>query len=358
MPGSCVGVYYNSSTVLYHVDQFKSDINLKLYHQVDDLVAGQSLFKIAILHIPYPVDSEFVSLVQLLQSHCQSVHVICTELHPGTVTQIQQCDHSNTLYYIAGVLNFKLNHSIVYEYQDWFHTTAYFYQHYLPELLTRLKPYIAKSKSFDALLGRKKPHRDHVHQLIAVAELPSVTTYINQHQAEFNSDPDQWQWELAGVKMHTLPAWTVDRVNYYGHDMSISQIIPIEIYNQTAFSLIAETCYSNDFSFYTEKTCKPILARRLFVVFAGQYHLRNLRNMGFKTFDSIIDESYDLEPDPESRWNQAFEQVKLLCEQDQLTLLRNIQPIADYNHQIMTETAWYSSFSQQLEQAIARTIAG
>jgi hypothetical protein len=72
--------------------------------------------------------------------------------------------------------------SPVHEYQDWFHTTSYFYQQYLPELLTRLQPYSVKPRSFDALLGRKKPHRDHVYNLITASGLPSVTTYINKTQ--------------------------------------------------------------------------------------------------------------------------------------------------------------------------------
>jgi|688.fasta_scaffold05584_29 hypothetical protein len=352
-----VGVFYNSDTVLYHIKQFKQGINSELYHNVDAFVDCTAPVRIAILHIPYPVDPEFVSLVRRLQSWCSAVFVICTELHPGTVAQIQQCDYSNTLYYVAGTLNFNMAFSPVHECQDWFHTTSYFYQQYLPELLTRLQPYSVKPRSFDALLGRKKPHRDHVYNLITASGLPSVTTYINKTQTEFNSDPAQWRWELPGVKMHGIPAWTVDRVDYYGHNMSISQIIPIEVYNETAFSLVTETCYSNDFSFYTEKTCKPILSRRLFVVFAGQYHLRNLRRMGFLTFGDIIDESYDQEPDPEYRWNQAFDQVRLLCGMDQLTMLSKTQHITNHNYQVMTQNNWYNRFSQQLEQDIARTIA-
>jgi dCMP deaminase len=45
--------------------------------------------------------------------------------------------------------------------------------------------------------------------------------------------------------------------------------------------------------FFTEKTARPLLWGMPFFLHAGQYALQSLRELGFKTFDSLWDESYD-----------------------------------------------------------------
>ena len=120
----------------------------------------------------------------------------------------------------------------------------------------------------------------------------------------------------------------------------MSSIIPVTIYNQTAYSLIAETRAENTISFFTEKVIKPIIARRLFVVISGYRYLENLRILGFKTFDGVIDESYDLIEDSHERWTQAMQQVEYLCSQDQQSVLTQIHDIVEHNYQLIMESNW------------------
>lgn len=68
------------------------------------------------------------------------------------------------------------------------------------------------------------------------------------------------------------------------------QIIP-EQYSDTFFSIITETGF--DTCHFTEKTWKPILAEHPFVIQSGKGHLEILHELGFKTFDNFIDESYE-----------------------------------------------------------------
>ena len=133
-------------------------------------------------------------------------------------------------------------------------------------------------------------------------------------------------------------------VDYFGHRMSISQIIPIDIYNQTRYTVVAETNSNNDYSFYTEKTVKPILGQRLFVMLSGQYSLRNLRNMGFKTFDNVIDENYDNYDLQEIRFQEALDQVRYLSTQSQELILEKIRPICEHNYSHMMRTDWYAQY--------------
>ena len=179
-----------------------------------------------------------------------------------------------------------------------------------------------------------------------------IMTYLQDTTKTLQEqDSNGWKWEMPGLEFpeHKFK-WTVTPVKYYGRDVSLSQIIPIEIYNQTAYSIIAETNPANYCTFFTEKTVKPILAKRLFIVFSGQYFLQNLRKLGFKTFDGIIDESYDLIEDPQLRFATAFEQVQYLINQPQEEILSSIKDIVEHNQQLMLNTEWMYNCSNKITQ--------
>jgi len=352
-----IGIYLNADTVQYHLCQFKNSqpfVDCEIYREVDLFLNSQHLRKIAVLHIPYPFDHTFDQLVDSLTECGDHVFVTCTELHPGTVNFIRRYDNPKITYYMCGFLNFKLTHSAVYQFMDWFETSTYFYRQWLPELLHRLRPHNEKNRCFDILLGRKKQHRDYVFECAIKNPGGHILTYFNDQALDLGL----WQWEQHGVKINQPIEWTVQTVQYYGHPISVSQIVPITVYNETAYSVIAETCWQNNFAFFTEKTVKPIIARRLFVMFAGQGYLANLQRLGFQTFSDIIDESYDSESDDLVRWQRAWDQVMWLKSQPQARILERVKPIVEHNFQVMMTTDWYGQFSQQLEQDFARIAHG
>jgi hypothetical protein len=81
-------------------------------------------------------------------------------------------------------------------------------------------------------------------------------------------------------------------------------IPPVHYYNQTNLEIVAETFghYANDDTFYiTEKTTKPITMKHPFMVLSSFHFLKNLRELGFRTFGDHLDESYDLEQDIKKR---------------------------------------------------------
>jgi hypothetical protein len=86
----------------------------------------------------------------------------------------------------------------------------------------------------------------------------------------------------------------------------------------------------------------------LFLLFGGQYQLRNLRNHGFKTFDGIIDESYDEVASLTDRAKLIHQQMEYLFDQDQSVILDKIKPIVDHNYKVMIETDWYGDFAREL----------
>jgi hypothetical protein len=100
----------------------------------------------------------------------------------------------------------------------------------------------------------------------------------------------------------------VDANNYprYGSDQDIYE----PQFNDCAFNLVSETNDNNHDVFITEKLWKPIIAQQIFVVHGNFGYLKKLREMGFRTFDSVFDESYDQEPDPDKR----IEKIVSLCQ--------------------------------------------
>jgi len=113
--------------------------------------------------------------------------------------------------------------------------------------------------------------------------------------------------------------------------IGVSHSIPLGIYQNSWYSIVAETNPSNS-NFLTEKTAKPLFEKKLFVIFGSQGLLARLHSMGYKTFSSIIDESYDQEPVDRKRWEMAFEQVVKLSAQDHEAVYRQIAPILEHNH--------------------------
>lgn len=356
-----VGVYYDSDSIRYHYSQFQNfDVlnDCASYNNLEEFLHSDCSIKIAGLHVPYPFDAEFPKQVIDLSKQCNHVFVIATEVHPEIAAFIQSTDLSNVTYYICGFVNFQLQHAQVKQFMDWFETSTYFYRHWLPEILTRLHPYETKYRAFDILLGRKKLHRDELYKHTKTRPGIGITTYFDDHNTRLGNDPEQWIWEHTGVRINKQPEWTVDRVEYYGYQTSLSQIIPVNVYNQTAYSAVAETCFHDNFAFYTEKTSKPIIARRLFVMFAGRGYLANLRRLGFCTFDGIIDEGYDQETDALVRWRRAWEQMCWLADQPQEEILERIRPIVEHNFDLIMNTNWAKKFRQELEQDFVRVTAG
>ena len=345
-------IYLDSDSCRWHLDQLEITINRTT--DIIEFLNYQSKRKVGMFHVPYPYNADFEERINLVIDHCDVIIIMCSELHNESADFILKYDNLKIKYFICGFLNQELLNSTVSIWMDWFITTSYFYK-YTPTL-DYLNPHQVKDKYFDILLGQPKLHRGYIFKKIQSCNLSDqvIMTYLQDTTKTLQEqDSNGWKWEMPGLEFpeHKFK-WTVTPVKYYGRDVSLSQIIPIEIYNQTAYSIIAETNFENHYTFFTEKTVKPILAKRLFIAFSGQYFLQNLRKLGFKTFDGIIDESYDLIEDPRVRFDLAFEQIEYLITQPQEEILSSIKDIVEHNQQLMLDTNWLRKFSTDFFQYI------
>ena len=106
------------------------------------------------------------------------------------------------------------------------------------------------------------------------------------------------------------------------------------------FVIVAETTAYNEYSQFTEKVAKPIVALRPFVAFCGQHYLKNLKRLGFQTFGDVIDETYDAVADAGQRFNLAWNQVEHLCQEDPQQILEKLLPTLEYNKNHFLSTDW------------------
>ena len=230
----------------------------------------------------------------------------------------------------------------------------------LPDKLKELTYNFPKPSLFDALLGRQRLHRDFIYSAIKDNNIQDkcVMTYFGVAQKTKPHNQcfiEDFIWEPGtDVDLTKTIRGTHEEVVYNGIREGISRIIPIEIFNKTAYSIVAETNFDNRITFYTEKIAKPMMARRLFVVFTGYKFLEHLRQLGFQTFDNVIDESYDQIEDNEARWTAAFEQVKLLCDLDQAEVFDKIKDRVEHNYNLLMSTDWDQDLANSMQQKLNR----
>ena len=251
----------------------------------------------------------------------------------------EKYNNSNLFVIAGGKLQWITDNSDVY-YYPWLMLNVSLLNVYRPIANSK------KEKLFDCLLGSNKPHRKFVfdslvaHQIIDKCYVNLLSTNQfnpTERPIEFyrSTELDLLESTEALIAksanddvfysmQHTLPRANTEQL------YRISNQVPWGIYENSYYSIIAET--NDNSTFLTEKTAKALFAKRVFVMFGAQYHLKALRECGFQTFDSILDESYDNIEDNEQRWAQAFEQVMWLATQDPEKIYQQAQDILDYNY--------------------------
>ena len=107
--------------------------------------------------------------------------------------------------------------------------------------------------------------------------------------------------KLIGKSITTLRS---DEKNYYydipnweTRKLSAGASLNIEAHLDCFLNIVTETLFNSESIFISEKTYKPIYLCQPFIIFGNPHTLKKLKQLGYKTFDKWIDESYDNEPD-------------------------------------------------------------
>ena len=98
--------------------------------------------------------------------------------------------------------------------------------------------------------------------------------------------------------------------------------------------VVTETVFYYNKLHLTEKIFKPIVSKQPFMLLAAPGNLEYLRSYGFKTFDGIIDESYDTITDNDQRIEAVVKQLAWYCnlsDSEKINVVRAVEPIVLHN---------------------------
>lgn len=160
---------------------------------------------------------------------------------------------------------------------------------------------------------------------------------------------DKW----ASVEEHkTIKDWwgnspisSIDSVNVsdYYKEPEISSAACntslLSYYNQFNIELICETYTYGSTFFPTEKTVRPLIGNKPFLVYGPKNYLKNMRNLGFKTFGKFWDESYD-SLEGSARWNAMRPVINTICSWDNATrqsVMEQCKSITQHNKKRVRE---------------------
>jgi len=107
-------------------------------------------------------------------------------------------------------------------------------------------------------------------------------------------------------------------------------------YTDSYCNIVLETHFDADQSggaFVTEKTFKPIKHGQLFFIAGPAGSLQVLRDLGYRTFDHVLDNRYDQENNNTQRWRMLCAAIKA-AQPDLPKIFAAAQPDIEYNQQL------------------------
>jgi hypothetical protein len=113
------------------------------------------------------------------------------------------------------------------------------------------------------------------------------------------------------IKFNNLPNKVIadrediENTNGYHHENE-------DLFLQSHVSIVTETSFYIDNDFISEKIWKPLYQFHPVIVVGRPHLLKYLREIGFKTFDWLIDETYDTIEDNDLRMEAIIKQIKKL----------------------------------------------
>lgn len=164
--------------------------------------------------------------------------------------------------------------------------------------------YIDKDYKFDypkncnwvSTIGNKRAERDYIVEQLQ--QYATSNKYILRYSGQDLGKPSKDVIpQIAEFDPYTK------LLDKYYH--TISHTLPIDLYNQAYFNVVVESDLDwQDEFFLTEKTIKCLITGMPFVIISTPGFLKELQQLGFKTYHAFWDEGYDKELDFQTRVNR------------------------------------------------------
>jgi hypothetical protein len=205
------------------------------------------------------------------------------------------------------------------------------------------KDNLSKIKTFNCLQKRLRSHRTWIYQSLFDADLlNSGICSMNPFSQNITFFEGRFLTEdQVSRSNQILPLLVNGKSNTEFDDNYYITRITRDVYLDSWVSVISEASFgdSDGTVFLSEKIFKPISCLHPFIVAGNRHSLLKLKQMGYKTFDGFIDESYDDLPTFE-RLTAIVEAVKKINQiDDKLSWYKLMEDILLHNYRTLKKNS-------------------
>lgn len=199
-----------------------------------------------------------------------------------------------------------------------------------------------KKYKISCLNGIPREHRKLVYVRLQEKEYFSDMIFTFGHRPGLHQNFDNWNLTNQEQEIYNrLP----QNVEFLPSDQNgIDVTVDHPAFQETYVNLVTETTVRADTPMLSEKTFKPIATGQLFVLIASPGAIQFLRDIGFDTFDDIIDHAYDQITDVRKRIELALVQIDNLAQMELESRYETIKPRLLKNSQYLRSTAFRNQF--------------
>jgi uncharacterized membrane protein YkgB len=138
--------------------------------------------------------------------------------------------------------------------------------------------------------------------------------------------------------------------------MNYSVLSNVDKLKESYFEMVFETIFEANENMIiqtSEKTFKPLIQKTPFISFSYSHILRELKNLGFKTFDFIFDESYDDMENTHQRLYKVLGEIGKVCNMSLEKLKEYDEIIKDVTeHNFLNVKRLFTIWREQLKQSV------
>lgn len=130
-------------------------------------------------------------------------------------------------------------------------------------------------------------------------------------------------------------------------------------YCSSAIEIVLETIFDDSRWHLTEKVCRPLACGKPFILVSTMGSLKFLKSYGFKTWEDLIDESYDNIADPLDRLTAIIKEMTRICNipvDQKKQFWKSLNDIATYNQQLFFSEKFFESVINEFLLDIQKTI--
>lgn len=211
---------------------------------------------------------------------------------------------------------------------------------------------LSRIRDFNCLQKRLRAHRIWFYNILYKEGLIDHGL-ISMNPCEHKSSYFEGKWLTADEIQESnklLPLLVYGKNNNERDDSYYIRRITDQVFKDSWVSVISEASFgdSDGTVFLSEKIFKPIACLHPFIVVGNKNSLAHLRELGYKTFNGFIDESYDSLPTFE-RFEAIIRAIKkVIAIPNKVEWYRSMQDILLHNYNVLKENSNKDSLAKAI----------